>query len=96
MCRLFREVGGIFFSNLARICLLCCKVQYSFNETKNLQVLAKNRMFLIITSLFQKFRFYPTEGKMAPNHDPRSYGFASVIEIKNYEIIAKSRMVREN
>ena len=61
-----------------------------------LQVLAKNRMFLVVTSLFQKFRFLPTEGAMAPDHDPRHYGFGAVTHIQNYEIVAKTRKVREN
>ena len=65
------------------------------NKLHILQVLAKNRMFLVITSLFQKFRFLPTEGKMAPNHDPRSYGFGFILHIKDFEIVAKARKVGE-
>ncbi len=60
-----------------------------------LQVLAKNRMFLVVTSLFQKFRFLPTEGAMAPDHDPRHYDFGFILQIKNYEISAKARKVGE-
>ncbi len=56
-----------------------------------IQVLTKNRTFLIVTSLFQKFRFYPTEGKMAPNHDPRSYDHGLDLNIPDYEIKAEAR-----
>ncbi len=60
------------------------------------EVLAKNRLFLIITSLFQAFRFLPTQGKMAPNHDPRTFLFAITCQIKDYEVIAKPRKVGEH
>ncbi len=56
------------------------------------QVLGKNRTFLIVTSLFQKFRFYPTEGKMAPKHDPRSYSFCGLdLAVPDFEIKAQAR-----
>ncbi len=45
------------------------------------------------TSLFQKFHFLPTEGAMAPDHDPRHYGFGFILHIKDYKIVAKARKV---
>ena len=55
------------------------------------EVLAKNRLFLFIACLLQKFTFLPTEGKTAPLHDPRTYRFKTTLHIDDYEIIAKRR-----
>ncbi len=55
------------------------------------EVLAKNRLFLIITSLFQAFRFLPTQGEMAPNHDPRTFKLSLALQIKEYEVVAQPR-----
>ncbi len=58
-------------------------------------VLAKNRLFLIISSLFQTFRFLPTQGKMAPNHDLRTFVFALILQAGDYEVVAQARKLGE-
>ena len=40
------------------------------------EVLAKNRIFLFFTCLFQKFKFLPSKEEHAPIHDSRTYRFA--------------------
>ena len=55
------------------------------------EVLAKNRLFLFMTCLLQKFKFVPVEGAKAPKHDPWTYRFGLTLMINDYEIIARSR-----
>ena len=55
------------------------------------EVLAKNRIFLFFSCLFQKFKFLPSNGEYAPIHDPRTYRFAIALMINEYKIIAQPR-----
>ncbi len=57
------------------------------------EVLAKNRLFLIITSLLQAFNIFPTVGEMAPNEDPLSFKFALAMQPGDYEVVAQPRKV---
>ena len=59
------------------------------------EALAKNRIFLFVTCLLQKFKFLPSRGKLAPKHDPRSYRFGHILLINDYNIVAKSRCMGE-
>ncbi len=54
-------------------------------------VFAKNRLFLLITMMLQKFRFLPAEGEPAPIHDPRSYNTKLVLETKPYKLSVELR-----
>ena len=55
------------------------------------EVLAKNRIFLFATCLFQKFKFLPSKGEKAPQHDPRTYHSGFVMRIQDYDVIAQPR-----
>ncbi len=48
---------------------------------------AKNRMFLLITMMLQKFRFLPADGEPKPQTDPHDYtpGFFQ-LEIEPYKV----------
>ena len=59
------------------------------------ETLAKNRIFLFIACLLQKFKFLPVKGEKVPNHDPRTYRFAFTLMINDYEVIAKPRSREE-
>ena len=55
------------------------------------EVLVKNRIFLFVACLFQKFRFLPASGERALQHDPRTYECTLVMRIKDYDVIAQPR-----
>ncbi len=76
----------------------CCFRLFVFGAGRRAcpgEVLGKNRLFLILTCLFQTFKFLPTQGEMAPNHDPWSLKFAFTQQMKDYEVIAQPRKVGE-
>ncbi len=52
---------------------------------------AKNRLFLLVTLLLQKFKFLPAEGHPTPRHDPREYDVRLNLLIKPYKLCAQLR-----
>ncbi len=54
-------------------------------------IFAKNRIFLLITMLLQKFEFLPAKGEPLPLHDPRCYDTKLVLETKPYKLQVKLR-----
>ena len=57
------------------------------------EVLAKNRMFLIMSGIVQKFTFKPKSEAEKPDHDPRNYISEFVVNPKDYEVCAVPRKV---
>ena len=55
------------------------------------EVLARNRIFLIFVSMMQKFTFQASEGKDAPDSDPRNMIQALVNRVRPYKIHALKR-----
>ncbi len=55
------------------------------------EVLAKNRLFLVVTSLLQKFKFLPGKDRDKPKHDPRDFQPGFQISIKPYQVQAVPR-----
>ena len=55
------------------------------------EVLAKNRLFLIMSGIVQNFTFKPKSEAEKPDHDPRHYGTGFVIQPRNYEVCAVPR-----
>ena len=55
------------------------------------EVLAKNRIFLFLSTFMQKFHFLPAEGADAPKYDPRDYGPGLTILPVDYKIYAIQR-----
>ena len=54
------------------------------------EVLARNRMFLIVTSLLQNYKFKEIPGKQ-PVDDPREYEFGEPMRPKAYKLRAEKR-----
>ena len=54
--------------------------------------LARNRIFLITTSLLQRFVFEPAADDKLPLHDPHTYSFAGTISPQPYQIRAIPRI----
>ena len=46
--------------------------------------LAKNRLFLMVTSLLQHFEFLPADPDQLPKHDPREYDTGFLIKPQQY------------
>ena len=57
------------------------------------EVLAKNRMFLIITGIVQNFTFKPKSEAEKPDHDPRHYISGFISNPKDYEVCATPRKI---
>ncbi len=56
------------------------------------EVLGKNRLFLIITSIVQNFELSPAPGKPKPNHDCRRKFVRGMFTMpEDYEILIRSR-----
>ncbi len=55
------------------------------------EIFAKNRLFILVTLLLQKFKFLPAEGHPRPEHDPRKYDVRLSILIKPYKLSAQLR-----
>ncbi len=55
-------------------------------------VFARNRLFILVVLMLQKFKFVPAEGYPIPRHDPREYAVSLVNMIMPYYISAHSRM----
>ena len=55
------------------------------------EVLAKNRMFLMMSGIVQNFSFKPKNEAEKPDHDPRSYRPGLATHPKDYEICAIPR-----
>ncbi len=47
---------------------------------------AKNRMFLLLTMMLQKFKILPAEGEPKPQTDPHDFISVSVINMKPYKV----------
>ena len=60
------------------------------------EVLAKNRLFLIMSSIVQNFTIKPKSEAERPDHDPRTYVPGLPIHPKDYEICAISRTVNHS
>ena len=54
-------------------------------------IFAKNRLFILVTLLLQKFKFLPAEGHPKPQHDPREYDVWLSLLIKPYKLCAHLR-----
>ncbi len=50
------------------------------------EAFAKNRIFLMITMMLQKFRFLPAEGEPPPQTDPNDYVGVFATSMKPYKI----------
>ena len=55
------------------------------------EVIARRRLFLIITYLLQKFTFLPPEGEEPPSCDPRGYLNGIVLIPEKYKVRAVPR-----
>ncbi len=55
------------------------------------EVFARNRLFILVTLLLQKFKFQPAEGRPKPEHDPRKYDVRLSVLIKPYQVSAQLR-----
>ena len=55
------------------------------------EALAKNRLFLFVTSLLQRFRFLPEPDDKWPDTDPRSYEMGVVLYARRYKLRAMAR-----
>ncbi len=56
------------------------------------EVFARNRLFILITLMLQKFKFLPAEGHPRPQHDPREYTVNITNVIKPYYVCTQSRL----
>ena len=50
------------------------------------EAIAKNRLFLLITSLLQRFTILPPEGAPLPDYDPRHFKPSIVARPDDYQI----------
>ncbi len=55
------------------------------------EIFAKNRLFILLTLMLQKFKFLPAEGHPRPKHDPREYDVRLALIIKPYKLSAQLR-----
>ncbi len=55
------------------------------------ELFAKNRLFILLTLMLQKFKFLPSEGHPRPKHDPREYDIRLNLVIKPYILSAQLR-----
>ncbi len=55
------------------------------------EIFARNRLFILVTLLLQKFKFLPAEGHPRPEHDPRKYDVRLSVIIKPYKFSVQLR-----
>ncbi len=55
------------------------------------EAFAKNRLFILVTLLLQKYKFLPAEGHPQPQHDPREYELGINNLIKPYKLTVQAR-----
>ncbi len=55
------------------------------------EIFAKNRLFILVTMMLQKYKFLPAEGLPKPRHDPREYDSHVTLKIKPYRISLEPR-----
>ncbi len=55
------------------------------------ELYAKNKLFILLTLMLQKFKFLPAEGHPRPKHDPREYDAHVNNIIKPYKLSAQLR-----
>lgn len=53
------------------------------------EVLAKNRLFLMVTAIFQQFQLLAESAERKPEHDPRNYCSGFNIYPKPYKVLLK-------
>ena len=56
------------------------------------ETLAKNRLFLMVTSLVQHFEFLPAGPDQLPRHDPRDYEVRLNIQPHKYPVKIMPRL----
>ncbi len=52
---------------------------------------AKNRLFILVTMMLQKYKFLAAEGFPIPRHDPREYDSKMGLTIKPYHLCVQPR-----
>ncbi len=52
---------------------------------------AKNRLFILVTMLLQKYKFLAADGFPKPQHDPRKYDPNIILNIKPYYLCVQAR-----
>ncbi len=55
--------------------------------------IAKNRLFILVTMLLQKYKFLPAEGFPKPMHDPRDYDSHLALTPKPFHICVQPRQL---
>ena len=55
------------------------------------EIFARNRVYILLALMLQKFKFLPAVGHPIPKHDPRDYDVRFNIRIKPYHLSAKNR-----
>ncbi len=55
------------------------------------EIFAKNRLFILVTMMLQKYKFLVAEGFPKPRHDPREYDSNTILAIKPYNLCVQSR-----
>ncbi len=55
------------------------------------EVFAKNRLFILVTLMLQKYKFLAAEGFPKPRHDPREYNNNQTLNIKPYHLMVQPR-----
>ncbi len=56
------------------------------------EVFAKNRLFILVTMMLQKYKFLAAEGFPKPRHDPREYDSNLSLKIKPYHMCVQPRI----
>ena len=52
---------------------------------------SKNRLFILVAMMLQKFKFLPALGHPKPQHDPRKYDSKVNLQIKPYYLCVQAR-----
>ena len=60
------------------------------------EVLAKNRLFLMMSGIVQNFTFKPKSETEKPDHDPRNYLPGLATHPKDFEVCAIPRKIVED
>ncbi len=55
------------------------------------EVFARNRLFILVTMMLQRFKFVPAKGHPCPQHDPRDYDVSLINIIKPYYVNTQPR-----
>ncbi len=55
------------------------------------EIFAKNRLFILVSMMLQKYKFLPAEGFPKPKHDPHEYESHMGLKIKPYHICLEPR-----